>query len=40
MTKVTAPLVLVSEEPFALTLSDVRVVPYMPNSEMVECAES
>ena len=40
LTKVTAPLVLVSEEPFALTLSDVRVVPYMPNSEMVECAES
>ena len=40
LTKVTAPLVLVSEQPFALTFSDVRVVPNMPDGDMVGCGES
>ena len=38
LSKVTSPLVLVSEEPFVLTIRDVRIVPDAPQESMISCS--
>lgn len=35
--KVTSPLVLVSKDPFGITLNDVRVVPNAPEKSLIKC---
>ena len=38
LSKVTSPLVLVSEEPFVLTIRDVRIVPDASQESMISCS--
>ena len=38
LSKVTSPLVLVSEEPFVVTIRDVRIVPDAPKESMISCS--
>ena len=38
LSKVTSPMVLVSEEPFVLTIRDVRIVPDAPKESMISCS--
>ena len=38
LSKVTSPMVLVSEEPFVLTIRDVRIVPDASQESMISCS--
>ena len=38
LSKVTSPMVLVSEEPFVLTIRDVRIVPDASHESMISCS--